>query len=180
MRREALLTLDRRYRYWLRRDWGERPGATPPVVWVMLNPSTADADVDDPTIRRCIGFARGWGYEAIEVVNLYAWRATNPRDLRLAADRGVDLIGPDNLAAIREAIDAAGIVVAAWGASARTHCATLPRPDVEQIADDARRRLTCLGLTKGGDPRHPLYVPAAVELVGWGGYDTPDTKDPNR
>lgn len=77
------------YRYWLCREWS--PGLDS-LVWLMLNPSTADATQDDPTIRRCMGFARRWGYGGITVVNLYAYRATNPRDLLTAADP----VGPEN------------------------------------------------------------------------------------
>jgi hypothetical protein len=135
----ATFSANGRYRYRLWRRWDR---SRPVVVFVMLNPSTADADKDDPTIRRCIGFARAWGYGGIEVVNLFAYRATLPRSLR-AVD---DPVGPENGRHIRRAVARADLVVLAWGAHARaSRLLSLPR---------AR----CLGLTRAGQPRHPLYL----------------------
>lgn len=146
----ALISDDGRYRYLLTRRWADGPS----VAWIMLNPSTADAHQDDPTIRRCIGFAKAWGYAAIEVVNLYAFRATNPVDLIDAWDPE----GPENWRWVSSTIKRHSVAVAAWGASvekiARHHPTfVLPRP------------LWCLGLTKGDHPRHPLYVPSSQRLV---------------
>lgn len=153
----AVLSDDGRYRYLLSRRWDSGPA----VVFVMLNPSTADATLDDPTIRRCIGFARGWGYPALAVVNLYALRSTDPRGLWTDPDP----VGPDNdMWLQREFVIADHIgspVVAAWGAHARPdrvqHVMSLPGAE----------RMQCLGRTKDGAPRHPLYMAADSPLIPW-------------
>lgn len=157
MDRDALLSTCGRYRYNLLRTWGTGPKA----VFVMLNPSTADADVDDPTIRRCVGFAKTWGCGSLMVVNLFAYRATRPADM-LAAD---DPVGPANnlwlgIAAGR-VLATGGVLVAAWGARA-------PRARVEQVRaflDPVGPQH--LGLTVGGHPRHPLYLRADTRLTPW-------------
>ncbi len=136
-----------RYRYSLWRAWEPAPG--PLCTWVMLNPSTADATQEDPTIRRCIGFARRWGFGAIAIVNLFALRSTDPR--ALYADPAP--VGELNDDAILEGAELAAMVVCAWGA----HGQHLGR------ADHFRRLLRpyqprCLGVTKHGHPRHPLYL----------------------
>jgi hypothetical protein len=143
------------YRYLLSRRWG--PGA--PALFVMLNPSTADDTSDDPTIRRCIGFARRWGAPAVEVVNLYALRATRPRDLFAHAAP----VGPDNDAAIADAAARAAAIVVAWGAhgardAARVRCV---------VGLLGARRLACLGTSRGGEPRHPLYLPTRARRRQW-------------
>lgn len=154
---------DERYRYLLWRRWDDAP----PVLFVMLNPSTADAEQDDPTIRRCIGFARRWGAGGIRVVNLYPWRATRPCDL----PRGPEVFGElplgheHNARAIDGALDGVGRVVAAWGAN--------PGPWPSQpsvIAAQVRAAghdFYALGVTKNGQPRHPLYMPASARPMPW-------------
>jgi hypothetical protein len=134
-----------RYRYWLTRIWVP---ALPGVCWVMLNPSTADAERDDPTIRRCVRFSRRWGFGGLVVVNLFAWRAKRPAELS-AID---DPVGEDNDASLLE--HAGGrTVIAAWG----NHGALLGRAKtVLQLL--AGSRIRCLGVTAAGQPRHPLYV----------------------
>lgn len=120
------------------------------VTFVMLNPSTADAVADDPTIRRCIGFAQAWGFGALEVVNLYAYRATRPAEL-FAAD---DPVGPRNNRFVRAAARSAALVVAAWGVYGRRH-----GRDAAVLATLRRiGPVHCLGMTLGGQPRHPLFV----------------------
>lgn len=154
-----------RYRYSLGRRWGDGPVG----VFVMLNPSTADAYQDDPTIRRCIGFAKREGWGGIEVVNLWAWRATDPKEL-LFGRRAIasEVRGPLNTEAIREALSRASFAVAAWGATVdQLMRKGLPRIAVESLARDANVPLMCLGTTKDGHPRHPLYVPADAPLVPW-------------
>lgn len=155
----AVLSDDGVYRYRLWRRWGNGPAMT----FIMLNPS-ADAHVDDPTIRRCVGFARRARCEAIEVVNLFAYRATKPVDLHHAHEPR----GKMNAYHVRWAIEASdGPVVAAWGAwfaSNRRHGAPLSRIAPESIAHDVGKQLWCLGRTKSGAPRHPLYVPADTPL----------------
>lgn len=130
-----------------------------PCLFVMLNPSTADAEKDDPTIRRCIGFAKSWGCTDLTVVNLFAFRATDPKQLD-ALDWPTK-VGPDNDRHIAEQIakHAYGTIVAAWGASKVAHARAI------EVRSMLAGRASCLGKTKAGAPKHPLYVPAAAELV---------------
>lgn len=145
--RSAVLDPDGTYRYELRRVWA----AGPLCGWIMLNPSTADAEQDDPTIRRCMGFARSWGYAGIVVRNLYALRATEPRDL-ITHPRPV---GWDNDAYLMNAVDDP-ITVCAWGSRG-------DRGDtVINALADAGANLHYLALTRAGKPRHPLYLPSAL------------------
>lgn len=150
--RDALISPCTRYRYWLGRSWD--PCAYPLPI-IMLNPSTADADIDDPTIRRCMAFARRERFGGIRVFNLFAFRATSPADMKVVADP----VGPENDYWINRALDAAaaaGIpVLAAWG----THGAHRARDNyVRGMANMRGARLVCLGATAAGHPRHPLYV----------------------
>ena len=135
-----------RYRYALWRRWSEGSSF---ANFVGLNPSTADATHNDPTIRRCIRFARDWGHDGVIVTNLFAWRATYPTDLR----RAKRPIGPDNDAWIKWAVGHSSQTVAAWGN--------------DGLWSDRRESVLpllssplCLGQTKLGAPRHPLYVRA--------------------
>jgi hypothetical protein len=132
------------YRYALWRRWDE---SRPAVLFVGLNPSTADAHRDDPTIRRCIGFANSWGFGSVIVANLFAYRTPHPKLLRAAPNP----IGPRNDRWLRTLATDAGLVVAAWGADGEyLRRAT----EVSARLGDCR----CLGLTASGAPRHPLYV----------------------
>lgn len=149
-----------RYRYTLTREWGGDD--EPTAVFVMLNPSTADADVDDQTIRKCTRYARRWKCGAVYVVNLYAWRATNPRDL---PDDELLRVGPHNDRRLSEAADIAavskGLFVAAWGANATEQ-------RVEQVlALPGMSDLQCLAVTKDRQPRHPLYLPDDAQPYPW-------------
>ena len=141
------------YRYRLWRRWGE--GAA--VLFVLLNPSTADADHDDATLRRCVAFARRWGYGGLEVGNLFALCATDPRRLRTVDDP----VGRANDRHLRRAALRADLVVAGWGVAG----GHLGRDAVvgRLLARAAPGRLSCLGPTAAGHPRHPLY--AAGDLV---------------
>lgn len=154
--------IDGPYRYTLTREWDAKG---PPVVFVMLNPSTADADVDDPTIRRCLAFARTWGCGSLTVVNLYALRSPSPEALWRARDP----VGPRNDAALAEttrtAMTRGGVAVAAWGVHAR-------EDRVEHVLGrvlpaDPANPLFCLGTTRSGAPRHPLFVPGETRLQVW-------------
>ena len=150
----AVFSPDRIYRYRLTRD-GAMGGST--CLFIMLNPSTADEKVDDPTIRRCMAYAARWGHARLEVVNLFALRATNPMQLRLF--RG-DPVGPDNDRHIMEAVQDADIVIAAWG----QHGKLLGRAgEVRQMALNMRRPLYCLRRSRDGQPAHPLYLPGDLE-----------------
>lgn len=168
--REAVLSPCERYRYTLTRRWGSGSA----VVFIMLNPSTADALEDDPTIRRCVGFAKRLGHDAIGVVNLFAWRATDPADLVAAWRRGVDIVGPDNnyLTAAALGVPHANVlapIIAAWGAGPSGVDTDTRAAQVLAIArtHHPERRLACLGYTKAGAPRHPLYLPANADLTPW-------------
>lgn len=148
--------IDGDYRYLLWRRVG--PGAGR-LLFVMLNPSTADASEDDPTIRRCIGFARRERFGWLDVVNLYALRATDPDQLWTVPDP----IGPKCDEFISERARAAGCIVAAWGATLG--------PGGRARIDRVRRLLgpmvRCLGTTKDGSPRHPLYVRGDAPMAVW-------------
>lgn len=138
-----------KYRYSLMRAWSDKPR----VGWIMLNPSTADAQVDDPTIRRCMSFARAWGFGGIEVRNLFALRATDPsalgRDISLE-----DAVGPDNDKAVCELLQLPRII-AAWGANGGLGSRDAA---VCSLVLAAGAHLYCLGTTQAGQPRHPLYM----------------------
>ena len=151
--RGAVFDRSRRYRYLLTRRWEAQAA---PVLFVLLNPSTADGRQDDPTIRRCMGFARAWGHGALEVANLFAWRATHPADLR----RAVAPVGPRNDHYLLSAARRAARVVLAWG----IHGSLLGRDqEVLALLERAGRELMCLGLTHGGQPRHVLYLRADTQ-----------------
>jgi len=128
------------------------------VCWIMLNPSTADGVNDDPTIRRVLGFSESWGCTHVDVVNLYALRATDPKDLCAHADP----IGPENDDWIRKTAEGAHLTVAAWGAHK-----TASGDRIQRVWNCAGHNLWCLGVTKRGAPRHPLYLPAQTRLERW-------------
>lgn len=147
----------KRYRYGLSRIWDERGRR---LLWVLLNPSIADACSDDPTVRRVLAFSRHWGYGAAEIVNLFALRATNPQTL-LSVD---DPIGTDNDSAIERAITASDRVVIAWGNLGSIGGTA---EHVLSYLKSLSTVLLALGITEAGQPRHPLYVRSSVEPVGW-------------
>jgi hypothetical protein len=142
------------YRYRLERRWSTDGDRT--VLWVMLNPSTADAKQDDPTVRRCVGFSQAWGYDRLIVCNLFALRATNPKELIECNEP----IGEMNDHYISTAARKADLIVAAWGA----HHMAVGRG--ESVLSFLPRPVLCLGVTRVlGAPRHPLYVHRSQELV---------------
>lgn len=146
-----------RYRYELTRRWG--PG--PLLEFIMLNPSTADASVDDPTIRRCIAFAKRWGYGGIVVRNLYAYRATHPEEL-VNVD---DPIGPENRDYLSRT--EADCTIVAWGADPAAVGWWNGYPFAWQRTVIQRPALFCLGANSNGSPKHPLYVSADRTPVRW-------------
>lgn len=147
------------YRYALTRVWDE---TAPRLNFVMLNPSTADERRNDPTVERCERRARTLGYGAFRVTNIFAWRATDPRDLRAAPAP----IGPGNDAALRSGAAWADAVIAAWGA----HGAHLCRgAEAAALLRAEGAALLHLGLTMAGHPRHPLYVSYAQRPAPWAG-----------
>lgn len=156
-----------RYRWWLRRFWQFWDKDGFPIkgkgtcCFVMLNPSTADALQDDPTIRRCIGFARRWGYDTLSVRNLFPFRATDPRELLTASRVCGDHRGEMELLTACTA----DLTVVAWGTGV-PFCR-----DQEALAmfsdQFPAKLLLCLGLTKNGSPRHPLYVKAETDPLSF-------------
>ncbi|PTV94146.1 hypothetical protein C8J27_10944 [Rhodobacter aestuarii] len=149
------------YRYLLTRVWDE---SHPRALFVMLNPSTATEVQNDPTVERCERRARALGFGAFRVTNIFAYRATDPKDMRAQADP----VGPENDAAILESLEwAAGPkdrIICAWGA----HGAHLNRgAAVEALLRGSGRALHHLGLTNAGAPKHPLYISYAQQLIAW-------------
>ncbi|MEP5728672.1 MAG: DUF1643 domain-containing protein [Sulfitobacter sp.] len=146
-----------RYRYSLTREWD---AAATRVLFVMLNPSTATEVQNDPTVERCERRARHLGFGAFRVTNIFAWRATDPRDMRAAKAP----IGPENDDTLREGADWADRIIAAWG----VHGAHLDRgPQVADLLAGLDKPLFHLGLSKAGHPKHPLYLPYAQQPVAW-------------
>jgi hypothetical protein len=149
------------YRYELRRVWKAHKRT---MVFVGLNPSTADESTDDPTIRRILGFADDWGYGTLVMLNVFAFRSTDPKALHERAARGRDVIGSQNDATIRSTFAAhrRDKLVIGWGA----HGVLLERGrDVAAMAMSVHPRPECLGLTQSGQPKHPLYLAASTKAV---------------
>jgi hypothetical protein len=160
----AVISPCARYRYALWRDvqpsLGHRPDeAAPTVLFVMLNPSTADATQNDPTLRRCIGFAEREGYARLAVANLYALRSPSPMDI----PRADDPVGPECDQWIADLAADANRVVVAWGADSYANADRVAR--VRELLQP--HNLFCLGTTANGAPRHPLYVRADQPLEAW-------------
>ena len=177
----AQISHDGKYRYLLWREWRLHPkpakwfwwknedgspcvdGANQPIgepetcLFIMLNPSTADAETDDPTIRRCVGFAADWGYDRVEIVNLFAYRATSPQTL-LGLKHGDDPVGERNQDIFGFAARNAHLVVCAWG----SHGSYLGQD--ETTRGWFTREAYCLGRTLKGFPKHPLYLAASTPL----------------
>lgn len=157
----AWLSEDGQHRYRLWREWDQ---ARPSVAFVMLNPSTADAMEDDPTIRKCVGFAKRWGYGRIDVVNLWSYRSTDWRGVL-----GCPEPSPrENHAAWVDTFADVLDIIAAWGAH-RQAIAKKPfvgyHPDLVRLARG--RTIRCLGRSKSGEPRHPLMLAYDTEREPW-------------
>jgi hypothetical protein len=146
----AIISPDKQYRYWLTRQWNVAGEQIKSVVFAMLNPSIADAELNDNTIRRCISYAMSWGYNELIVVNMYAYRATDPTDLFKCHDP----IGPDNNNWLWVACQNYENIICGWGKPAQKQ-----RVDIfKQIAAREKIKLMCLGTNQDGSPRHPLYM----------------------
>lgn len=176
----AIISPDHKYRYLLWREWrgygsnehysrhtddnGPSWKAPQSLLFVMLNPSTASGIINDPTIRRCVGFAKDLKFDRLEVVNLFAYRATDPRELLKLLDAD-DPEGPENVKAVKDAAYGAGMILCAWGAYGgfRNQDQT-----VLGWLQESGKPLHVLGFTKkGGQPLHPLYVPTNTKLQLW-------------
>ncbi len=173
IQRAAYISACGKYRYVLARTWDQH---TPAVNWIMLNPSTADATEDDPTVRRCVNYTRDWGYGGIIVTNLFALRATDPRKLIGHPDP----IGRENDLIIRTHAAMAryyGLVVCAWGANKFA-------VDRGLYVHQSLIRLSppvtpcVLGVTGAGHPVHPLYQSASLRPYPWQRYDRPSGPSP--
>ncbi len=141
------------YRYTLWREWN--PDG-PRITFLMLNPSTADAFVDDPTLRRCVGFAQTWGFGMLSVVNLFAYRSPSPRELLTVADP----VGPENNAYILQAAAQSTCLVAAWGSYGHycgRDCAVM------ELLSAYTSRMFCLARNADNTPKHPLYIRNGTE-----------------
>lgn len=162
--RSAILSDCGQYRYELRRTWDE---SLPKAMFLMLNPSTADADIDDPTIRRCLAFAKSWGYGGILVGNLFAYRATDPKALLTAADP----IGRENEAHLKAMQNESSAVICAWGNGrlveklSKKYC-----EDYKPLSKFAGR-LFYLELANDGTPKHPLYLKGDLKPVLFDAYN---------
>ena len=147
--RHARISDDGQYRYMLAHVWDLN---TLPICWIMLNPSTADAKQDDATIRTVTWWTRKFGAGGFVVVNLFALRSTDPKGLFAAADP----VGPDNAGWIQRAVELCPRILCAWGASPKPEGGLLPALQILWYAQG--KKIYCLGKTKDGHPRHPLYV----------------------
>jgi hypothetical protein len=164
------------FRWRLSRQW--EPGgaelpeggtlvARPAMCIIGLNPSKADGQTDDPTVRRGMAFAKRESCKRLEMANLGAYRATSPDDFLAASDP----LGPDSLEAIMDAAEASDIVVVAWGARAKVDWLADRAADVLEMLHRIGRPPKCFRLTKDGHPEHPLYIPGDAPLIpfapGW-------------
>lgn len=160
MHSSAVISDCGRYRYLLSRNWSPKP----PCTFVMLNPSTADGKKDDPTIRKCIAYAKFWGCGALHVVNLFAYRATNPSAL---TETSASPIGPSADSYLTHACQLAsmngGTIVCAWG----NHGGIMNRGTRVRGLLDRTFDLHVLGLTKKGEPVHPLYQKGTLKPLRW-------------
>lgn len=145
-KRAAVLSSDLKYRYSLNRIWDP---TCEPVVFIGLNPSTADAVKDDPTIRRCVNFAKTWGYGELVMLNLFAYRSTNPLDLLKVKG---SIIGPDNDEYWDKYKDC--YTIGCWG----NHAFIPGFGDQIEKAKEVFGTIHCLGETQAKQPRHPLYI----------------------
>ena len=148
----AVFSQCRQYRYALWRHW-DMPGRDKQMMFVGLNPSTANEDTNDATIRRCIQFAKDWGYQGMIVTNVFGFCSTKPSGLKTAADP----IGPKNDQILKEFLQEVDLIVAVWG----NHC---PINREKSICEVINQPIHCLGTTKSGRPKHPLYLPKDTSL----------------
>lgn len=163
----AVFSPCRLFRYELWRRWRAEG---PLLTFIMLNPSTADEVQNDPTIERCERRARMWGFAGLRIFNLYAFRATEPKDMKAAADP----FGPENLERLIKAIEHDRNIIAGWGAHGRyRNASSIIMMEVERVG----RTIYCLERTKAGQPKHPLYIgydKTPVPLYGSAPWQMPE------
>lgn len=156
MDKGAVISNNKKYRYSLRRIWDD---SKPKIMFIMLNPSTADADLDDPTIRRCIGFAKSWGYGGIHIGNLFAYRSTNPKNLLSEKDP----IGKHNKVFLDSMSMACEKVVCAWGNSLIVNT-LFKKTGKDYLPLKGIKNLHYIDLCNDGTPKHPLYLKSDLLL----------------
>ena len=167
VREKYLYSRDMAFRYAFGRWWGV-PDLATTAVWVLLNPATGDTEQRHrPTLERCISRTRTGGFTGLVIVNLFAFRDTNPRNLRTTADA----VGPANDEVLAEVTAVSAVTIAAWGAHGKFRGRSAR---VGALLDSP----LCLGTTKSGEPRHPLYVSANASLVPWTPIDQEATAQP--
>lgn len=149
----AIFDATRTYRYLLWRSWSDAPR----IGFVMLNPNRADATMDDPTIRRCIGFAKAWGYGGLEVVNLFAYRTKTPQILKQVAHP----IGAENDRYLIDLPARVELILLAWGNWGQF----MQRDRAVMQLFSNQANLYTLGFTKRGQPRHPLYLRQGIQPI---------------
>ena len=149
----ATFSEDRKYRYTLYREWNQQKGM---VMIIGLNPSTADETKDDPTIRRCLNFAKDWGFGRLMMVNLFAIRGTDPQILKEVSDP----IGPQNDFYLKSMAEKSDLIIGAWGVDGvyKNRGVT-----IKKLIPD----MNCLGITKNGQPKHPLYLKKDTKWMEW-------------
>lgn len=153
----ALMDETGKYRLELSRIWDSAEKNIRMILFIMLNPSTADALVNDPTVRRCMNFAQSWGYGGLYIGNLFAYRSTDPAELIRLSRAGFDAVHENNDSHLRRMQKDSETTVFAWGNEGR-----LQMRDTEII--DKFPGAFCLGKNQNGTPKHPLYVPAYTQL----------------
>lgn len=158
MNNPCVFSADRVYRYTLLHSWRAMWEEPRRVVWIALNPSTADENQLDPTLRRIKGFSADWGFNEFMMLNAFAFRATDPREMEAAADP----IGPENDKYILQECEKAELIVCAWG----THCALGARHE-KLLAMLRPYPIHYLRLTSGGYPSHPLYLPKNLQPISF-------------
>lgn len=151
MKKKANISKDKIYRYTLSRTWDS---TKPTVLFIGLNPSIADENIDDPTVTRCINFAKDWGYGTLLMANLFAYRTTYPKEIYLIDDP----IGKDNDYYLLECVKQSDLIVACWGNNG-TYM------DREKIIKELVPNLYCLQKNKNGTPHHPLRLPRNINPI---------------
>ena len=148
-----------KYRYALWRQWANGKRV---VAFVGLNPSTADHLLDDPTIRRCIRFSQDWGFDGLVMLNIFGWRATDPKELKAVSDP-IGALNKNAFLNMDDWLDAPiNDVVCAWGAHGKLHGRGSIVTGWLTGEDHKHRKIFCLGKTKSGSPKHPLYLRATT------------------
>lgn len=152
MKKDAIISQDQLYRYSLSRIWDE---SLLKLLIIGLNPSTADATLDDPTMRRCIDFAKSWGFGSLIMADLFAYRSTDPQNLYGAKDP----IDPENNNYLLNLHQKCDQTLVAWG----NHGNFLNRDN--EVINLLHKEIYCLGITKNNQPKHPLYIRADQERI---------------